>query len=264
MLPTPDTSHVPYGRVYEPAEDSFLVLDTLSSPSEASFLQQRYSQAEATDTPSPLVLEVGPGSGVIIAFLTAHAQHIFGRADILTVAADVNLHACRATETTVAKAVSEETRTANTTGTPSTSSGFFLGALQADLARALRPKSVDVLVCNPPYVPTETFPSVQTTDESTQEAAGVHDADSHLLSLSYAGGKDGMEMTSRLVKALPDLLSARGCAYILLCAQNRPEEVKAEAVKVLGTQWRAETVGTSGKTAGWEQLVIVRIWSDEI
>ena len=26
--------------------------------------------------------------------------------------------------------------------------------------------------------------------------------------------------------------------------------------------WRAETVGSSGKTAGWEKLQIIRIWRD--
>ena len=42
MLPTPSTSHVNYNRIYEPAEDSFLLLDTLASPSETTFLRIRF------------------------------------------------------------------------------------------------------------------------------------------------------------------------------------------------------------------------------
>ena len=38
-----------------------------------------------------------------------------------------------------------------------------------------------------------------------------------------------------------------------------PEDVKA-GVRAWDGGWCAETVGTSGKTAGWEKLQIVRIW----
>lgn len=70
-----------------------------------------------------------------------------------------------------------------------------------------------------------------------------------------------METTDRLIEALPVVLSERGLAYILLCAQNKPEEVK-ERIRVMGGEgkWKAETVGTSGKQAGWEKLQIVRVW----
>lgn len=44
-------------------------------------------------------------------------------------------------------------------------------------------------------------------------------------SLSYAGGRDGMETTERLVGILPGVLSARGCAYLLLFRQSRPKDV---------------------------------------
>ena len=50
---------------------------------------------------------------------------------------------------------------------------------------------------------------------------------------------------------------------MLLCAGNRPEEVK-ERIRgwAGGGRWRAETVGTSGRRAGWERLQIVRIWRE--
>ena len=277
MLPTPDTSHVSYNRVYEPAEDSFLLLDTLSAPSETAFLSSRF--APATTTPPPpsspsgaaaqplLVLEVGPGSGVVLAFLTAHAARIFGTRAVLAAGADANPFACAATATTAAKAVSAARGDAT--------AGLFLDAVQGDLASAFRRAAVDVLVFNPPYVPTPSLPGLPdpTTEHhhrhrSDDAAAGPNpsarreptfEEESHLLELSYAGGRDGMETTDRLLASLPEVLSPRGCAYVLLCQQNRPEEVKAR-IRGWGPAWRAETVGTSGKTAGWEKLQIVRVW----
>ncbi|KAK0730799.1 methyltransferase domain-containing protein [Lasiosphaeris hirsuta] len=253
MLPTPDTSHVPYSRVYEPAEDSFLLLDTLSSASETSFLTSHFSPTTANPRPAaPLVLEVGPGSGIVLAFLTAHALTLFGSRTLLTLGIDANRFACAATASTAHKASTEHAATA----------ALFLDAVQGDLATALRGAAADVLVFNPPYVPTEELPALlppAAAGESGDGVASGWDEDSRLLALSYAGGRDGMETTDRLVAALPAVLSARGVAYILLCAQNKPEEVK-ERVRGFGAGWKAETVGSSGKQAGWERLQIVRVW----
>ncbi|KAK3395651.1 methyltransferase domain-containing protein [Sordaria brevicollis] len=257
MLPTPDTSHVPYQRVYEPAEDSFLLLDTLSSSSETAFLSSRFSSptSSSSATPTPLVLEVGPGSGVVIAFLTAHASTIFGTPHVLTTAIDVSPFACAATNLTVRKAVTENLATA----------GSWTSAVQGDLVTPLRAGSVDVLVFNPPYVPTPDLPAPPPTKLQELREKTTFEEDSHLLELTYAGGRDGMETTDRLIEALPEVLSQRGVAYILLCAQNKPEEVK-ERIRKMGSaqegegEWKAETVGTSGKQAGWEKLQIVRVW----
>jgi release factor glutamine methyltransferase len=70
-----------------------------------------------------------------------------------------------------------------------------------------------------------------------------------------------MVITSRLIDSLPRILSPRGCAYVLLCRQNDPEGVK-RTIRGLGDEWRVETVGSSGRTAGWEKLVVVRAWRE--
>jgi release factor glutamine methyltransferase len=75
MLPTPSTSHISFfNTIYEPAEDSFLLLDTLSNETESAWLKDRFPQ----QTSSPLVIEIGTGSGVVIAFLAANARAILG------------------------------------------------------------------------------------------------------------------------------------------------------------------------------------------
>ncbi|KAI5466262.1 hypothetical protein BGZ63DRAFT_411617 [Mariannaea sp. PMI_226] len=248
MLPTPDTSHVPYERVYEPAEDSYLLLDTLSSDTEKNFLQAAFPET------APLVVEVGTGSGVVISFVHAHAATIFGHRHVLTAGVDMNAFACRATIATAAKAQLDNAGT----------HGMYLGSCKGDLTSPWREGSIDLLIFNPPYVPTPEMPVRPEAFAADDLSTGTNpsfDDDSYLLALSYAGGRDGMETTDRLIEALPRILSSRGAAYILLCAQNKPEEVKKH-IQAFGPEWRVLTVRSSGKQAGWEKLQVVRIWRD--
>ncbi len=250
MLPTPSTSHLSFQCIYEPAEDSFLLLDCLSSEAEAQFLRARFAAVK----PCPIILEVGTGSGVVVAFSVANSEAILGRGDVIGLGTDINGFACRATEATVAKAFEGK----------SVQSSIFLDCLMADLSSPMKPSMVDILIFNPPYVPTADPPSAPICDmyHSKQDGPGTFLEESRLLELSYAGGKDGMEVTNRLLEQLPHLLTPqRGVAYILLCAQNQPSLVK-ERVLAWGGNWRALTVATSGQHAGWERLQIIRIWRD--
>jgi release factor glutamine methyltransferase len=251
MLPTPSTTHVNYDRVYEPAEDSYLLLDTLSSEAETSFLRGRFPPTTA----SPLVLEVGTGSGVVLAFVTAHSNHIFGRSDVATLGVDVNEFAARATTETVVNVIAEAKEAKSTPGS-------FTDCVVGDLTTAIKPGSVDILIFNPPYVPTASVPSIQLT--VTDAAPGdLFARDSHLLSLSTDGGIDGMEITNQLVAQLPEVLSRRGVAYILLCVGNRPEEVMYTIRSWHcdhGYTWETDIVGSSGKKAGWERLCVIRVF----
>ncbi|RHZ50921.1 S-adenosylmethionine-dependent methyltransferase [Aspergillus thermomutatus] len=255
MLPTPSTDHVSFDTIYEPSEDSYLFLDTLSSPSESEWLSERFN-----GTSIPLVVEVGTGSGVVLAFVAGNSHEIFGRRDILTLGTDVNRNACLATRATVLTAIQERQAAA-------APKSAHISSVLGDLCSPLRPGSVDVLLFNPPYVPTEELPRLPsvTEHETAAEAlsrAAKFERDSYYLSLTYAGGMDGMETTNRLLEAIPGVLHPeRGVAYVLLCAQNRPEEVK-ERIRGWGGGWKAESVGNSGTQAGWEKLVIVRIWRD--
>lgn len=266
MLPTPDTSHVSFDTIYEPSEDSYLFLDTLASASESQWLSDRFQKGTSPDPASsavPLVVEAGTGSGVVLGFVAAQSQKIFGRQDILTLGTDVNRNACMATRETVTRAISAEQQSSETTALKT----IHISSLTGDLCSSLRPGSVDVLLFNPPYVPTDELPRLPTALENDPTAfkgmssSAKFDQESYFLSLTYAGGADGMETTNRLLDAIPGILSDRGVAYVLLCKQNQPEVVK-EQIRGWGG-WDAETVGSSGIQAGWEKLVIVRIWRSQ-
>ncbi|KAK7989292.1 hypothetical protein PG989_009607 [Apiospora arundinis] len=204
MLPTPDTSHVAFERVYEPAEDSYLLLDTLSSESETAFLKSRFGPssssadaAAATTTttptsaagtiPAPFVVEIGPGSGVVIGFVNAHATHIFGTSSVLTAAIDVNRHACAATQETARKAAADvavsSPKAATTSPSPSKSSGTFLrrhaGRPYVSLAPRLRRRA-----------------HLQPAVRAHRRAAAAADGDGH------GDLRDGADVPGRLVPAV--------------------------------------------------------------
>lgn len=123
-METPHTTHLTdadySAHVYEPAEDSFLLLDALEA------------ELPALRALHPTIcVEIGPGSGVIVAAL---ARALATNAQCFGV--DINPHACRCTRETVRR------------------HGCRVEVIGADLLSAWRPGSVDVLVFNPPYVVT--------------------------------------------------------------------------------------------------------------
>ncbi|KAK2832061.1 hypothetical protein FQN49_006892 [Arthroderma sp. PD_2] len=284
MLPTPSTSHVVFDTIYEPAEDSYLFLDTLSDPKETSWLSSRFNQEAVSqgsgcplpgsNSPPPIILEVGTGSGVILGFIAANCKSILGRADILTLGTDVNRNACSATRQTVKVAVTEkceeERQMAASVdkggGIPADTKGPNslqpLAVITGDLCSPLRQGTVDILLFNPPYVPTPELPHIPSPSDMTSSSSNMSkfEMESYYLSLTYAGGKLGMETTDRLLDSIPHVLnSKRGVAYVLLCAQNKPHEVM-ERIKGWGDGWETDIAGRSGVKAGWERLVILRIW----
>lgn len=233
-LPTPSTSHIPLERVYDPAEDSFLLLDALSDQS--NFLSSRLAQGSP-----PLVLEVGTGSGVVVAFVAQHARQLLGRPDALVLATDLNPFACAAAQQTV-----------RLQGAPA--AACLLGVLRADLAAPVRPASVDLLLFNPPYVPSDHVPA------PPSDLADAVSRDFGLLALATDGGADGMVITTRLLADIGRLLSPRGLAYVLLCARNKPDAVCRHVRSWDGGGcWNADVVKESGRTGGIEKLCILRV-----
>ncbi|BGP57455.1 hypothetical protein JCM8202_002012 [Rhodotorula sphaerocarpa] len=134
MLPTPLTPHLAqpeFESVYEPAEDTFILLDALEQ--DAEHLRG-----------SRVCLEIGSGSGCVTAFLST----ICGPTSAIYLCTDLNPSACRSTALTALK-----------------NSHPSIEPLLTDLTASLLPRlrhNVDVLVFNPPYVETE--------DEEAREA----------------------------------------------------------------------------------------------
>lgn len=209
MLPTPkfavDT------RVYEPSEDTFFLMDCLEARRHV-LLQYDY----------PAILEIGSGSGIVSAFTRSLGLHgIYN-------ATDVNLHACTSTISTWAM-------------------NFRKIDMDIEVIRAdkipFRPNTVDILILNPPYVPSEKVPEYPLDDD-----------DSKWLYLALDGGQDGMQVTRKVLENLSTILASEGVAFILFCGRNKPFEVKKH---LESKGWLVDHVAT--RKAGWEILTVLQL-----
>jgi len=207
-IPTPDLSHLSeadYDQVYEPAEDSFLLLDALEQ--ELSYLR--------TLIPC-LAVEVGGGSGIISTALSLQLPHTY------FIVTDINRVACKAIQKTAVQ--------------NNTSLEVINTTTLDHIAERLK-HSVDILLCNPPYVATE------------QSEAGHAD-----ISAAWAGGEEGMDVTKQVIDSLEGILTDSGVAYIVLEQCNKPEQVM-DYIRTL--KFNCEIV--LERRAGREFLKIVKI-----
>ncbi|KAG8229844.1 hypothetical protein J437_LFUL009119 [Ladona fulva] len=161
-------------QVYEPAEDTFLMMDAL---------EQDFGLIK-TCRPS-LIVEVCAGTGIIGTALSKALCLSPG----FFIATDINDLACKA---------SHDTFLCNGVNT--------CEVICADLLTFLASGVVDVLICNPPYVPT--------TEEELNSSVK--------LTRSWAGGENGRKVMDRLFKDVPRLLSQEGIFYLLVVKENRP------------------------------------------
>ncbi|KAI0662502.1 putative methylase [Cubamyces menziesii] len=214
MIPTPDLSHLrseDYKHIYEPAEDTFILLDALEE------------DAEELRRSKPLVcLEVGSGSGCVSAFAGA----ILGPSTTLYLTTDINPYACRST-----KATGSQNRVP-------------IEPICASLTNPIRTRlrhAVDILLFNPPYVPTET----EEADEAQHEAN---------IAGAWAGGQDGMEVTGVLLGQVESLLSEKGRFYLVAVKQNDIKDICDKMLHQHGL--KGEVV--LQRRAGREHLYVLR------
>lgn len=151
---------------------------------------------ETTGNPdSCCSLEIGCGTGVASVFLAKELQHR-GVSRCIHYVTDINPLALKATQAT-AKANDIST----------------IEAVQCDLASSLLAKlegSVDVLIFNPPYVP---------TPDDEVGSVGIE--------ASWAGGENGRRVIDRALPQIAQLLrKPNGVAFLVTVDENQPEDLK--------------------------------------
>jgi release factor glutamine methyltransferase len=191
MFPTPDLSHFTrddYHRIYEPDADSFLLLDAL---------ELKYK--EIVELNPLIVFEFGSGSGLATTFIAKH----FRPSPSLFFAIDINPHACQSTKRTFVQNHQNQKHPLN--------------VVQCNLADPLIDRlssQVDLILFNPPYVPTETS-DVEEVIERT-----------------FAGGKDGIEVIELAIGQASRLLSAQGVFFMIALEENNFERLAELADRV--------------------------------
>lgn len=221
MLPTPIIPEEDYSLVYEPAEDSYLFLDLFESLKDSKYLiNKQFSNS------SPLVMEIGSGSGIISTFIKMY--NIIPNS--FHIASDINENCNKKTMDTLIH--------------NSPKSWYEFDTIRSDLVSSIRNNSLDLLLFNPPYVPSEDIPHLP--DDSKNNT---------WLDLALIGGKDGMLITNKLLLELNRVLSINGEAYILFCARNNHKDVISD-FSLKYQNFNVEQV--IFRKCGWEELCIYR------
>lgn len=193
--PTPEYYHCLEKEVrqlvYEPEADSFLFLEGLEKDGDRIL-------AAATASDALRVVEIGCGSGIVISFLATilsfDARHQFH-------VVDINPHALAAASKTF-----EQTRNA-----VASSSSASLHASLGDLFLPFEDTSqpFDVILFNPPYVPT-----------SMEELDKAISGEDHITA-AWCGGTKGRVVVDRFIAMLPKHLSRNnGVCYIIAIKEN--------------------------------------------
>lgn len=89
-----------------------------------------------------------------------------------------------------------------------------------DLFTAFKPGTqFDLIVFNPPYVPTDS--------DELYRALTTRD-----ISASWAGGADGREVVDKFLDSVHNFLSRRGLLYLVLLEDNYPSDVASKSKQV--------------------------------
>uniref|UniRef100_A0A5B7BKT2 Putative hemK methyltransferase family member 2 n=1 Tax=Davidia involucrata TaxID=16924 RepID=A0A5B7BKT2_DAVIN len=199
-------------EVYEPCVDSFALVDAL--------LADRTNLLEHRPT---LCMEIGCGSGYVITSLALMlGQEAHGACYLAT---DINPHAV---------GVTRETLEAH---------GVHAEVITTDIASGLERRLaglVDVMVVNPPYVPTP-----------VEEVGG-----DGIIS-SWAGGENGRSVIDKILPIADNLLSERGWLYMVTLTANNPLEI---CLQMRGKGYASRIVVQ--RSTEEENLHIIKFWRD--
>lgn len=114
--------------------------------------------------------------------------------------------------------------------------------IRADLFSCFRPGSLfEIVVFNPPYVPTD--------EDEFQRSLLQRD-----ISASWAGGRDGREVTDRFLLDARNFMRDNGVIYLVIIDLNH---VEATMTYAKGLGYQCEIAGS--RLAGIEKLYILRL-----
>ncbi|CAN8259491.1 unnamed protein product [Cochlearia groenlandica] len=201
-------------EVYEPCDDSFALVDALLS-----------DQTNLIDHKPNLCVEIGCGSGYVITSLILLLETKL-KGGVHYIATDTNPIAAR---------ITKETLQAH---------GVHADVVCTDIASCLEKRlagSVDVIVVNPPYVPTPEY-------EVGMEG----------ITSSWAGGENGRTVIDRILPVVDRLLSDKGWFYLVTLTSNNPSEI----CLMMRKRGYASKIMVQRSTEE-ENLIILKFWRDK-
>ncbi|KAG6494869.1 methyltransferase N6AMT1-like [Zingiber officinale] len=210
------TAHIQLVRfhpeVYEPCDDSFALVDALLADRK-HLIEQR----------PRLCMEVGCGSGYVISSLAIMLSELGNGVNYF--ATDINQDAAEATRATLE------------------AHGLHAEIVVTDIASGLQKNlagMVDVVVVNPPYVPT------------SEEEVGCKG-----ITASWAGGYSGRSVIDRILPVADELLSQKGWLYMVTLTANNPSQI----CRLMKQKGYASRIIVQRSTEE-ESLHVIKFWRD--
>jgi release factor glutamine methyltransferase len=242
LAPLPSLQHLSftdYDQVYEPSDDTFLLLDALHHDfflpdgATAVVTADEHCVFEPNNSDQRTVMvEIGCGSGTVSVSFIQQWQQKHVSKGLLVYATDINPQALNvAHRTALANGIVNIRRINAETMMEQQiceqPSRVELCLVHCNIATSLLPfltNQVDVVICNPPYVPTP-------PEEVVNDMAG------NLITAAWAGGLHGRQVIDRIVPQMMQLLrKSTGVAYLVTVDENLPWNILS-----------ADKVGTSNK-----------------
>jgi len=186
-----------YDTVYEPSDDTYLLIDAIGM--DIDIMEGKSDGDVGTVEQSNIrrTLEIGCGTGVPTVYLAGRCSTSETNMSPVHFVTDINPDAIR-----IAKSTAERN------GIPANTFKAFQCDLASDILEELENK-VDILIFNPPYVPTP------------DEEVG-----SNGIEASWAGGRDGRVVLDRALSQIARLLAfPHGVAFIVVVDDNYPEQI---------------------------------------
>ncbi|XP_068643085.1 uncharacterized protein [Aristolochia californica] len=201
-------------EVYEPCDDSFALVDALLA-----------DRANLIEHQPNLCLEIGCGSGYVITSLIIMLGSECSRTHYF--ATDINPHAVEVTCKTL------------------NFHGVHAEVICSDIASGMQTRlagMVDVVVVNPPYVP---------TPEEEVGSEGIISA--------WAGGENGRTVIDRILPVVDMLLSSRGWLYMVTLAANNPRQI----CQIMRGKGYASRIVLQRSTEE-ESLRVIKFWREAV
>lgn len=164
------------------------------------------------------------GSGCVITFLSTLLKSI---GPVFALATDINPNAVRATQCTAMRNL------------------VSIDSVITSMCQGVRLNGkVDVLIFNPPYVPTE---------EIIHPRNNICD---NIIDAAFAGGPNGRYWIDTFLPHVHGLLSETGTFWLVTIEQNNPREL----MKIAQKNWNLKSVIAKERKAGFEMLYILKFW----
>lgn len=245
----PSLSHInfrDYDKVYEPSDDTYLLIDAIGYDVDA--MEQGIARGGddgdiMLHSNIQTTLEIGCGTGTPTVYLAKRLSRIRGdNKECLAEETRCPKNANRNTVHYVTDINPDAIRIAKATAEANGISATHFQSCQCDLAAQLLEQlenKVDVLIFNPPYVPTP-------DDE----------VGSNGIEASWAGGSNGRIVLDRALPQIARLLAfPHGVAYIVTVDDNYPEQIS----KIMDDLYGIKVVPWLRRKARNEYLTIQRM-----